>query len=55
MPEEICAQDGDKKEDCETNAFKRFLHKFRKDHDKLEIIINVEALFGSQVKLVACK
>ena len=33
MPEEIRAQDGEIKEDCETNAFKRFLGKFRKDHD----------------------
>lgn len=35
MPEEICAQDGEQKTDCETNAFKRFLDRFRKDHDKL--------------------
>lgn len=47
MPEEICTQDGDKKEDCETNAFKRFLNKFRKDHDKLEIIINADALYAT--------
>lgn len=47
MPEEICAQDGDQKEDCETNAFKRFLDKFRKDHDKLEIIINADALYAT--------
>ncbi len=32
MPEEICTQDGDQKDDCETNTFKRFLNKFRKDH-----------------------
>ena len=47
MPEEICAQDGDKKGDCETNAFTRFLHKFRKDHDKLKIIINADALYAT--------
>ena len=47
MPEEICVQDGDQKEDCETNAFKRFLDKFRKDHDKLGIIINADALYAT--------
>lgn len=47
MPEEICAQDGDQKIDCESNAFKRFLSKFRKDHNKLEIIINADALYAT--------
>jgi len=47
MPEEIRAQDGEEKEDCETNAFKRFLSKFRKDHDKLGIIINADALYAT--------
>ena len=47
MPEEIRAQDGEIKEDCETNAFKRFLAKFRKDHDKLGIIINADALYST--------
>ena len=47
MPEEICAQDGEAKEDCEINAFKRFLGKFRKDHDKLGIIINADALYAT--------
>lgn len=47
MPEEIKTQDGDKKEDCEVNAFKRFIKKFRKDHDKLKIVINADALYAS--------
>ncbi|MDC0864811.1 transposase [Rickettsiaceae bacterium] len=47
MPEEICAQDGEEKVDCETNAFKRFLKKFRKDHDKLGIIVNADALYAT--------
>ena len=47
MPEEIRAQDGEIKEDCETNAFKRFLAKFRKDHDKLGVIINADALYAT--------
>ena len=47
MPEEIRAQDGEIKEDCETNAFKRFLAQFRKDHDKLGVIINGDALYAT--------
>ncbi len=47
MPEEICTQNGDQKEDCETNAFKRFLDKFRKDHIKLGVIINADALYAT--------
>ncbi len=47
MPEEIAAQDGDKKEDCEVNAFKRFIQKFRKDHNKLPIVINGDALYAT--------
>lgn len=47
MPEEICIQDGDNKEDCEINAFKRFIDKFFKDHNKLEIIVNGDALYAS--------
>lgn len=47
MPEEIRTQDGEIKEDCETNAFKRFLVKFRKDHDKLGVIINGDALYAT--------
>ena len=47
MPEEICVQDGINKEDCETNAFMRFMDKFRKDHDKLGVIINADALYAT--------
>jgi hypothetical protein len=47
MPEEICIQDGDNKEDCEINAFKRFIDKFTKDHNKLGVIINGDALYAS--------
>jgi hypothetical protein len=53
MPEEIRAQDGDEKSDCETNAFKRFLTKFRKDHDKLGIIINADALYATSSVITA--
>ena len=47
MPEEICIQDVNKKEDCEINAFKRFIDKFFKDHNKLGIIVNGDALYAS--------
>lgn len=47
MPEEIRVQDGSTKEDCEVNAFKRFIAKFRKDHDKLGVIINGDALYAT--------
>jgi hypothetical protein len=51
--EEIRAQDGEEKEDCENNAFKRFLAKFRKDHDKLGIIINADALYATSPIIAA--
>jgi hypothetical protein len=47
MPEEICVQDGELKEDCEVNAFMRFMDKFRKDHSKLGVIINGDALYAT--------
>jgi len=47
MPEEIRAQDGENKKDCETNALLRFMDKFRKDHDKLGIIVNGDALYAT--------
>jgi hypothetical protein len=51
--EEIRAQEGEGKEDCESNAFKRFLAKFRKDHDKLGIIINADALYATSPIIAA--
>jgi hypothetical protein len=47
MAEEIYAQDGDNKENCEINAFKRFIDKFVKDHNKLGMIVNGDALYAS--------
>ena len=35
------------KEDCETNALLRFIDKFRKDHDKLGVIVNGDALYAT--------
>ncbi|MDZ7696232.1 MAG: transposase [Deltaproteobacteria bacterium] len=43
-PEMIMKQDGEKKNDCERNAIKRLLKKFREDHPKLKVIVNEDAL-----------
>jgi len=43
-PEPIQVQDGSGKNDCERNASKRFLSKFRADHPKLKAIIVEDAL-----------
>ena len=44
FPELIQKQDGNTKNDCERNAAKRFLEKFRKDHPKLKVIIIEDGL-----------
>jgi hypothetical protein len=43
-PETIKKQDGDKKSDCERNAVRRFLRKFRQDHPHLKVIVNEDGL-----------
>jgi len=43
-PEFICKQDGETKNDCERNAARRWLRKFRKDHPHLQLIITEDAL-----------
>ncbi len=43
-PEIIRKQDGEKKMDCERNAVRRLLGKFRKDHPHLKVIVNEDAL-----------
>jgi hypothetical protein len=43
-PEIIQKQDGNSKNDCERNAAKRFLEKFRKDHPKLKVIVVEDGL-----------
>lgn len=45
-PEPISNDDGDNKNDCERNASRRWLHKFRKDHPHLNVTI-VEDGLGS--------
>jgi hypothetical protein len=48
MPEEISNNDGMTKQDCETNAAKRALKLFRKDHPKLKAILVGDGLYSEQ-------
>ena len=43
-PEIIRKQDGETKMDCERNAVKRLLKKFRQDHPHLQVIVNEDSL-----------
>jgi len=43
-PEPIIKQDGQTKNDCERNAARRFLEKFRQDHPHLPVIVVEDAL-----------
>ncbi len=43
-PEPIQNDDGSTKNDCERNAAKRFLQKFRKDHPKLPVLVTEDGL-----------
>lgn len=47
MPEPILNRDGDTKNDCERNALKRFLPKFREDHPHLRVIATLDALYAN--------
>ncbi len=47
MPEPIFKQDGENKNDCERNALKRFLPKFRDDHPHLPTIALLDALYAN--------
>jgi hypothetical protein len=47
MPEPIFKQDGETKNDCERNALKRFLPKFRQDHPHLPVIVTLDALYAN--------
>jgi len=45
-PEAIQNTEGTEKQDCEINAGKRFIKKFRKTHPKLKIIYSGDDLFS---------
>lgn len=47
-PEPIIAQDGNTKNDCELNAFKRFIPDFRREHPKLNVVVNLDALYATE-------
>jgi hypothetical protein len=44
MPEPIVKHDGTEKNDCERNAAKRFVTKFRQDHPHLKVIVTEDSL-----------
>ena len=44
MPEPIVKQAGTEKNDCERNAAKRFVTKFRQDHPHLKVIVTEDSL-----------
>lgn len=46
-PEPIRKQDGQKKNDCEFNAFKRFIDDFKREHPKLRVIFLLDALYAN--------
>jgi hypothetical protein len=43
-PEPIQRQDGEKKNDCERNAARRWLGRFREDHPNLKVIVTEDGL-----------
>jgi hypothetical protein len=45
-PEPIVIQDGVDKNDCELNAFKRFVADFRREHPKLTTVFVMDALYA---------
>jgi hypothetical protein len=44
MPEPMIKQDGTEKNDCERNAAKRFVSKFRRHHPNLKVIVTEDSL-----------
>src|SRR5688500_15646151 len=44
IPEPIVKHDGSEKNDCERNAAKRFVTKFRRDHPNLKVIVTEDSL-----------
>jgi hypothetical protein len=46
MPEPILNTDGNKKQDCEHSATKRFLTQLKKDHPHLPLLISGDGLFS---------
>ena len=55
LPEHIRNSDGADKQDCEINAGKRWVHKIRTAHPKLDIIITADGLYSKQPFIDALK
>jgi len=57
MPEQIRNEDGQEKQDCETNAAKRMIKKLRSQHPQLGFTIGGDALFATQpfVEALQCQ
>ena len=47
-PESISNRDGTKKQDCESNAAKRVVHKIRANYPRLKIIVTADGLYSNQ-------
>lgn len=47
-PEAIITQDGVTKNDCEQNAFKRFIPNLRREHPKLNAVLALDALYATE-------
>lgn len=47
-PEPIYNRDGKSKNDCEQNAFKRFVKDFRREHPKLDVVMSLDALYATE-------
>ena len=47
-PEPISNRDGSSKNDCEQNAFKRFIKDFRREHPKLDVVVALDALYATE-------
>jgi hypothetical protein len=48
MPEAISNEDGSKKQDCETNAAKRFIEQLRRDYPRQKFILGGDGLMSHQ-------
>jgi len=55
MPEPIEKQDGTTKNDCEQNAFKRLLPRFRQEHPHLKVIVTADDIASKAPQIRACQ
>jgi hypothetical protein len=57
MPEDISNTDGETKQDCETNAAKRFVPKLRSEHPRMPMIWLADSLYAKEpfIKVIKSK